>query len=99
MSGQEFERLPEDIGVIGAAQPPVGRNNDQFDLLISPDCQQRVALLRDASRQAVEHREHLPGIGTRGNDTVLGFAQPCSRDEFHRAGDLLNIFGAANAPP
>jgi hypothetical protein len=96
---QEFNRLTDDVGVLGAAQTSVGCNNDEFNFVVSSNGQQRVGLLGNSSRQTVQNSKHLPGIGTSRNNPILSFAQSCRRDELHGAGDLLDILGAADAAP
>src|SRR5881397_3558144 len=96
---QELECVSQYVGVVGAAEPLVGSYDQEFDLLIAALRQKRMTLLRNAGGQVIQNREHLLCVGACSKDALLGAAQPCGRDELHRAGDLLNVLCTPDPAP
>ena len=96
----ELERAADDVGVEGAGQPLVRR--DDHDLAARPlallEERMLVSSLPSGAHQSAEQLGHLARVGARREDALLGPAELRRRDELHRARDLLRGLDGADPP-
>jgi len=95
---EQLQRPPHDIAVEGAAEPLVGRDDDESLPARIPAKKQRVGLGVGPEGQAAQHLLHLEGVGACLQDALLSPAQLRGRHQLHRLGDLLRALDRRDAP-
>src|SRR5262249_2270902 len=85
-------RLAEDAGVVAAAQAPVGGEDQQQAVadLLALD-QQRVRHVGGGGAEVGDHLGDLAHVGGGVGGAIHRPPVARRRDQFHRAGDLLDV--------
>ena len=94
----QLQRAPDNVRVEGAGQSLVGRDDHDLSARALALLEQRVYGLVAAGDQVAEQLGHLGGVGTRGDDPLLGAPQLRRRHQLHRARDLLRRLDGADPP-